>query len=234
MRKHLIVLGALATAVSCGGATTSDTGICDTADTATNCSEDSGETDADTDTDSDTDTDTTPETYTGPLIIGIDTTNDRYPGDTSTGAPDSAINWDCFEYEGELTYFYDFYTVGWVGSAKLTITQDTVDPWYEEHWLASWDYDEYGWWDNLYLSLVDVDSIDEVSENVAAYPDDDAYAATTLFNCTEKGTLPTLAWRLDVFTDTEGTELADCAVWGDYNGTLTDLGDISTCQEYED
>ena len=127
-------------------------------------------------------------------------------------------------------YYYDFYTIGWIGSATLTITQDTVSPWTEVHNVASWGYDEYGWWDNLYLTLTDVETVTEVEENVGAYPDDDAYAATTLFNCSS-GTLPTLAWRLDVYDDTGA--LSDCAIWGDYAGTGTDLGDTTSCQIYE-
>jgi hypothetical protein len=226
MRTHLIALGTMAMLTACTGGTSGDSGFCDTADTASNCGGDSGESDADTDVDSDTDTDK----YTGPLLIGVDLDLPNYPDD-GDGYPETAINWDCYDVDGDLTYFYDFYTIGWVGSAKLTITQDTEDSWSEVHWLASWQYDDDGWWDNLYLTLVDVDLISEVEENQAAYPDDDAYAATTLFNCSD-GTLPTLAWRLDVFNDAEGTDLADCAVFGDFNGDDTDLGDFSSCQTY--
>ena len=66
----------------------------------------------------------------------------------------------------------------------------------ESHPLESWDYGEYGWWDNLYAEVAIVESSEEVVEGVS-----------TAFACGQA-----LSWELTVF-DGVGAE-ADCVVGG--------------------
>lgn len=101
-------------------------------------------------------------------------------------------------------WFYDLYSVGWMGGADLYIYQTGSDvPWDEYHPFPSesFDYDPNGAWDNYYLELNHVDAPGDVVEG-----------STTLYDC-DDGRKATLTWIVVVY-DTEGAE-ADCGTWGD-------------------
>ncbi|MCB9759580.1 MAG: hypothetical protein H6739_07040 [Alphaproteobacteria bacterium] len=149
--------------------------------------------------------------------------------DTFTGGDDTAdctdcaldltaVNWNC----DATGYWYDAYMVGWQYGTELYIYQTgSTQPWYEyghefpasTPWsgataqeIADGDtrgyYSDYGYWDNPYMFLSDVDSTSAV-----------VLGSTTLYECEEAGRNDTLTWSVVVY-DENGAE-ADCASWGD-------------------
>ena len=106
-----------------------------------------------------------------------------------------------------VDWWYDVYSTGWMSSPDLWIAQTGVDE--ETAWnegphpfpAESYDYGANGCWDNFYLELGIVDSVNEV-----------VYGSTSLYQC-DANRKATLSWHLVIY-DSGGTE-ADCAVWGE-------------------
>ena len=131
--------------------------------------------------------------------------SDSVSGDSGTTYETA---FDTIEYNCDsVGWFYDLYSIGWMGGAELYIYQTgSSDPWDEFHNFPSesYDYDPGGAWDNYYMELDHVESYTDVVEG-----------STTLYDC-DDGRKATLTWAVIVY-DQEGAQ-ADCATWGDDPG----------------
>ena len=139
-------------------------------------------------------------TYEGAVQIAVDSSLCEWP---ERDDPSSAITFDC----DSANWWYDVYTVGWSGGADLWIYQtDSSTPRDEYHPMGSYDFDDQGWWDNLYLLL-----------DTVAYSSDVVWGRSTLYFC-DQARIDRLSWHLAVY-DVSGAD-ADCAVWGEDPSSL--------------
>lgn len=151
--------------------------------------------------------DSTCDTYAGATYLGVDTSLCASPGNVEP------VLYDC---EGNNSdWWYDIYTVGWTNGVDLLIYQTgSENPWDENHPIASYDFDEDGYWDNLYTELDGVDDPNDVTDGV-----------TTLYNC-DSARQATLTWQIVVYDVNNAA--TDCAVWGDDPSFVNNCTDISS------
>jgi len=113
---------------------------------------------------------------------------------------DHPIDWGC-DFSG---WTYDLYAVGVSASATLRMVETNRfnDPTDETHTLVVADTDPAGWWTHFHLELL----LDQGN----AWVD----GATTNAVC-EGEDIEALedSWQL-IITTTDGSDRADCAVWG--------------------
>ena len=169
---------------------------CDTADSADCVSDDTGATD---DTGSGT-----CDTYAGATYLGVDNTLCASPGSVEP------VIWDC----DSADWWFDVYTVGWTNGADALVYQTgSANGWDENHPIASYAFDDDGYWDNLYAELGIVTTTGEVIDG-----------QTTLYQC-DTARADSLTVQLVIY-DTDNVEV-DCAVWGDDpsfpSGSCTDI-----------
>ncbi len=144
--------------------------------------------------------------YTGDTYIDVDSSLCSYPSDAG-----AAIVWDC----DSADWWYDVYTVGWTGGADLLIYQTgSQNPWDENHAIDSYDFDDDGWWDNLYLELAHVDAPADVVEG-----------QTTLYDCGQ-ARKDSLTWQLVIYNVDNSTE-EQCVKWGHDPSFVSGCEDIS-------
>lgn len=177
-------------------------------------------------------------TMAGGCTGGKCDTGDTAACDTSTGDTAfydgetyiSSVFWDC----DDESYWYDFYTVGWVGDGNLDITEtaDTTSttPWSEAHPIGSYEASPYGYWDNLYLELTvlqepDCDRTNYSASDACWKMQEDG--VNTLWTC-DASYYDGLTWALTVYEYESPSQEADCATWGhktSYYSGCTDVAD---------
>ena len=134
-----------------------------------------------------------------------------YDGETSI----QLVNGDCTE----AAWRYDVENVGWSGGGTLTI----VDPgdesnaaWTEVHDLVRGDYDDYGYYEFLYLDLPilqepECDRSDFGAED-ACWTLQEA-GLNTLFLC-DAETKARLSWSVSIVDADDPATTLECVSWG--------------------
>ena len=164
------------------------------------------------------------------MALLIACNNDDKSCDTGDSVCDTATS-DTDPYEGPTTvdtitydcdssnWWYDVATVGWTGGGQLDIVElgeGDTPVWAETHPLASTGYDEYGYWDHLYLELI---ILQEPACDPDNYDAEDACykiqesGVNTLWAC-DTATKNALTWSVTVFEYADPTSAADCVAWG--------------------
>ncbi len=130
--------------------------------------------------------------YSGDTYLAVEPENCSWP---EYWDPVNAVN----QYCDPTVRAFDVYTVGWSsgGVVQIADTGGTSGR-VEEHPITTYDYDEQGWWENLYVELAIVDP-SQVTEGTSSG-----------FPCEIEPSVTFLLLILDLDGD-----LADCAVWGD-------------------
>ena len=135
---------------------------------------------------------------------------DPYDGPTTV----ERVSWDC----DATSYWYDVNTVGWTGGAELTIVDPgdgSEESWTEQHAMQHWANDDYGYWEELYLSLTILQEPDCTRD----YESEDACwkmqesGVSTLPLC-DQDTKARLSLAVAVFDEDDPTQVADCVAWG--------------------
>lgn len=136
---------------------------------------------------------------------------DPYDGATSI----KLVNDSCTE----AAWRYDVENVGWSGGGTLTIVDpgDEVEaPWTEEHDLVRGDYDDYGYYEFLYLDLPILQE-PECDRSDFGAPDAcwtlQEPGVNTLFLC-DADTKARLSWSVSIVDADDPTTTLECVAWG--------------------
>jgi len=137
--------------------------------------------------------------------------------DSDTGPveiPETEIDAVTYGYDTmEWTYNADI--IGWGESAYLTISQDTAQPWEEEHDLVQGEYDADGMWDTWGITLP-ITTDWEAQET----------GLNTLFSG-DTDMEDTMLWRIDVY---DAGVIADCVYWAGASADVAKIADAD-CRE---
>lgn len=137
------------------------------------------------------------------------------------------LNGDCTDQ----AWRYDVENVGWSGGGTLSIVDpgdDTVAPWSEEHALVRGDYDEYGYYEFLYLDLT---ILQEPACNRDDYGAEDACwtmqerGVNTLYLC-DADTKARLTWAVTIVEADDPATVVECVAWG------ADPAQFAGCTEF--
>ena len=125
------------------------------------------------------------------------------------------VSGDCTEQ----AWRYDVENVGWSGGGSLTIVDPgdgTSAAWTEEHDLVRGDYDEYGYYEFLYLDLT---ILQEPTCNRDDYGAPDACwtmqeAGVNTLNLCDADTKARLSWSVTIVEADDPATAVECVAWG--------------------